>query len=116
MTAAASSTILPVIRLRQSLDAGLQHPLFGPLLLLLLAAILAFVFLHTIEHGVEGLFFAYVILVAASLRLVVVIGRTWRARVDQLPLLGRAPPRRALRLLPSSRLPTVVLLARPLRC
>jgi hypothetical protein len=103
-----------VIRLRQSLDLGLRHPLLGPVVLLFLAVILAFVFLHTIEHGVEGLLFSCVILIATSLRLAVVLGRTWRATADQLPRLGRAPPRRTLRLLPPSRVPPV-LFALPLR-
>jgi len=78
------------------------------LLLLFLGLILAFVVLHTIEHGVEGLLFSCVIVAAACLRLVVVLGRTWRATTDQLPLLGRSPPRRALRLLPPSRVPPVL--------
>jgi hypothetical protein len=103
-----------VFRLRHSLETGIRHPLLGPLLLLFLALILAFVFLHTIEHGVEGLLFSCVVLVATSLRLAVVLGRTSRAATEQLPLLGRAPPRRALRLLPPSRLPPV-LFALPLR-
>ena len=114
LLAGASSTILAVIRLRQSLEKGLRHPLFGPLLLLFFALILAFVFLHTIEHGVEGLLFSCVLLVATSLRLVVVLGRTWRAAAEQLPLFGRAPPRRFLRLLPPNRVPPVPL-ALPLR-
>ncbi len=112
--APVSSTIVPVIRLRQSLEAGLRHPLLGPLLLLFLGLILAFVILHTIEHGVEGLLFSCVVVVAMSLRLVVVLGRTWRAATHQLPPRGRAPPRRALRFLPPSRLPPV-LAALPLR-
>ena len=103
-----------MIRLRQSLDAGIRHPLLGPLLLLLLALILAFVVIHTVEHGVEGLLFSCAIVAAAGLRLLVVRGRTWRATMDRLPLLGRAPPSRFLRLTPPSRVPTV-LLALPLR-
>ena len=114
MPAGASSTIRPVIRLRQLLDAGLRHPLLGPLLLLFLALILAFVVLHTIEHGVEGLLFSCMLLVAAGLRLAVVVGRTWLATVDQLPFFGRAPPRRVLRLLPPSGAPPVPLVL-PLR-
>jgi hypothetical protein len=85
-----------VIRLRQSLEAGLRHPLLGPLLFLLLGITLAFVVFHTVEHGVEGLLFSCAILVAATLRLVVVLGRSWRTALDPLPLLGRGPPRRWL--------------------
>jgi putative effector of murein hydrolase LrgA (UPF0299 family) len=71
-----SSTIGGVIRLRESLDDALRHPLLGPLLLLFLALTLAFVSLHAIEHGVEGLLFSCVLLVATGLPLVVVLGRT----------------------------------------
>ena len=104
-----------MIRLRQSVEAGLRHPLWGPLLLVFLAVILAFVALHTIEDGAEGLLFTCAIVAAAGLRLlVVVLGRTWLATAHELPFFGRAPPRRTLRLLPPSRLPPVVL-ALPLR-
>ncbi len=68
----------------------------GPLLLVFHALILAFMVLHTVEHGVEGLLFSCAILAAASLRLLVVLGRTWLAAIDQLPPFGRAPPRQAL--------------------
>jgi len=103
-----------VIRLRQSIEAGLRHPLLGPLLLLLLGLMLAFMFLHTVEHGVEGLLFSCAIVAAAGLRLLVVLGRTWRATPDPLPPAGRAPPRRALRLL-TPRGETPDLFALPLR-
>lgn len=103
-----------MIRLRQSLDAGLGHPLLGPLLLLFLALILAFMFLHTVEDGLEGLLFTCILLIATSLRLGVVVGRTWRAATPERSLFGRAPPRRVLRLLPPNRRPPV-LVALPLR-
>ncbi len=102
-----------VIRLRHSLEAGLRHPLLGPLLVLALALVLAFVVFHTVEHGVEGLLFSCAILAAVSLRLVVVLGRTWRATLEQLPVLGRAPPRVSLRRRASARPP--LLCALPLR-
>ena len=103
-----------MIRLRQSIEAGLRHPLLGPLLLLFLGLILAFVVLHTIEHGVEGLLFSCAIIVAISLRLVVVLGRTWRAVTEQQSPFGRAPPTRTLRLLPLRQVPPA-LVALPLR-
>ena len=103
-----------MIRLRQSIEVGLRHPLLGPVLLLLLALLLVFVIFHTVEHGVEGLLFSCAILAAVALRLVVVLGRTWRAAADQLQVLGRAPPRRALRFLPPSRVPPAGLVL-PLR-
>ena len=103
-----------MIRLRQSIEAGLRHPLLGPVLLLLLALLLVFVIFHTVEHGVEGLLFSCAILVAVALRLVVVLGRTWRAAADRLQVLGRRPPRRTLRFLPLSRVPPAGL-ALPLR-
>lgn len=86
-----------MIRLRQSFEAGARRPLLGPLLVLALALVLAFVVFHTVERGAEGLLFSCALLVAVSLRLVVVLGRTWRATLEQLPVLGRAPPRRVLR-------------------
>jgi hypothetical protein len=103
-----------VIRLRQSINAGLRHPLLGPVLLIFLAIVLALVILHTVEHGVEGLLFSCAILAAVVLRLVVVLGRTWRATTEQISVLGRAPPRPAFRLLPPSRVPSAVS-ALPLR-
>jgi Flp pilus assembly protein TadB len=87
-----------VIRLRQRLQAGLEHPVAGPLLLLLIALMLTFVFLHTVEHGVEGLLFACVMLVGAALRLVVVLGRASPTRRVTPALRRRAPPTRAVRL------------------
>ena len=91
---ALSSTIPRVIRLRQSLETGLRHPLFGPFLLLFLALILAFVVFHSVEHGVEGLLFSCAILAAVTLRLVVILGRTQRTTLDPVPLPGRGPPDR----------------------
>lgn len=73
------------------------------MLLLFLALVLAFVCLHTVEHGVEGLLFSCVLVVATASRLAVVVGRTWRAKIEPLPLRGRAPPRLVRQLLPVSR-------------
>ncbi len=81
-----------MIRLREALETGLRHPLLGPLLLLCLGLILAFVVFHTIEHGVEGMLFACAIVAAVALRLVVVRGRIWRVRPGRLSLVGRGPP------------------------
>jgi hypothetical protein len=109
-----SSTIGGVVRLRQSLDVALRHPIFGPLLLLFVVLMLAFVFVHTIEHGVEGLLFSCVMLVAAALRLVVVVGRICRTRSLPIRHTGRAPPVLAARFHPASNSPPGDLLA-PLR-
>jgi Flp pilus assembly protein TadB len=103
-----------VIRLRQRLQAGLEHPVAGPLLLLLLALMLAFVFLHTVEHGVEGLLFTCVMLVAVGIRLVVVLGRTRRPRLLSAAFAGRGPPHRPTRLLRPRR-PAPAELVVPLR-
>ena len=111
----ASVTILRVIRLRQSLEAGFRHPLFGPLLLALFALLLAFVVFHTVEHGVEGLLFTCAILTAVALRLVVVVGRIWAVRSERTRLGDRAPPvRLPLLLVPAHGHPSA-LLAPPLR-
>ena len=114
MTAGASSTIVAVIRLRQRLQAGLEHPVAGPLLLLLIALMLTFVFLHTIEHGVEGLLIACVMLVAVGVRLVVVLCRSRRARSLSIAFAGRGPPTQAVPTSRPSRLPPARLLV-PLR-
>ena len=98
-----------MIRLRQSIEARLQHPVLGPVLLLLLALLLVFVIFHTVEHGVEGVLFSCVVLVALALRLVVVLGRTWRAGDEELHVRGRAPPRQATRFVPPSRVPPACL-------
>lgn len=103
-----------MIRLRQSIEAGLRHPLLGPLLLVGLALILAFVVIHTVEHGVEGLLFTCAIIVVAGIRLVVVLGRTWRASSTRSPVVGRAPPRRGLSCAPALAVPAVPF-ALPLR-
>ena len=103
-----------MIQLRQAIEAGLRHPLLGPLLLLMLGLILAFVILHTVEHGVEGLLFSCSIVAAVSLRLVVVLDRTWRATTHQPLLPGRSPPRRTLRILPAGPVPTGIV-SLPLR-
>ena len=74
-----------MIRLRQSLEAGLRHPLLGPVLLIHLGLILAFVAFHAVEHGV-GLLLTCTILAAVALRLVVVQGRIWLVTLVALPL------------------------------
>ncbi|MBA3787446.1 MAG: hypothetical protein H0X21_01965 [Actinobacteria bacterium] len=103
-----------MIRLRQSLERGLRHPLLGPLLLLLLGLALAFVIFHAIEHGVEGQLFTCVLFAAAVLRLVVVIGRVRRIRLEGR-VTDRAPPRfGGSQLLRAARPPTS-LSAPPLR-
>jgi hypothetical protein len=103
-----------VIRLRQGIETGLRHPLLGPVLLLFLGLILAFVVFHTIEHGVEGALFSCAILAAVALRLVVVLGRVWRERLGRLPLVGRGPPQPAVSAFPLIGRPAV-LFALPLR-
>lgn len=103
-----------MIRLRQSIEAGLQHPVAGPLLLLSLALLLAFVVLHMIEHGVEALLVSCVILTAVLLRLGVMLGRTPRATAEQSALVSRGPPRCAVRFPRAGGVPTV-LSALPLR-
>jgi hypothetical protein len=103
-----------VIRLRQSLEAGLRHPLLRPLLLLFLALVLAFLVLHTVEHGVEGLLFSCAMVAAVAVPLLVVLGSSWRERAATSPQHERGPPRRAVRLLAGRRPPTR-LVSLPLR-
>jgi len=103
-----------VIRLRQSLERGLRHPLLGPLLLLLLGLALAFLIFHAIEHGVEGQLFTCVFFAAAVLRLVVVIGRARRIRLEGR-VTDRAPPRFGASQLLRAPRPPASLFAPPLR-
>lgn len=85
-----------MIRLRQSLEVGLRHPLLGPLVLLFLGLILAFVVFHAVVDGVEGMLFSCAIFTAVSLSVLIVCGRFHRATPRRLLLLGRDPPRRCL--------------------
>lgn len=101
-----------MIRLRQSLEAGLRHPLLGPVLLICLGLVLAFVIFHTVEHGVEGLLFTCAILAAVVLRLLVVQGRIWRVTPTSAQRTGRAPPAAVQ---PPPLRPPGLLLALPLR-
>ena len=82
-----------VIQLRQSIERGLRHPLLGPVLLLLLGLVLAFMVFHAIEHGVEGQLFTCVLLAAAVFRLVALNGRVRFIRLEPRVLTDRAPPR-----------------------
>lgn len=43
-----------MIRLRRQIERGLRHPLAGPLLLLLIAALVVFVALHELTEGLPG--------------------------------------------------------------
>lgn len=104
-----------MIRLRQSLERGMRHPLVGPFLLLLLGLVLAFVVFHAIEDGVAGQLFTCALLAAAALRLVVLLTRTRGIRVEGRVSADRGPLReRERRLLQVTR-PTASLLALPLR-
>jgi hypothetical protein len=103
-----------VIRLRRSIDAGLRHPLLGPVLLLLLALVLAFVVLHTVEHGVEGLLFTCAVMAAVVLRFVIVVGRVSLVRRELRVSPRRGPPWWSAWLLPAPRPPTAAF-ALPLR-
>ena len=104
-----------VIRLRQSLEAGLRHPLLGPVLVLSLALVLAFMILHAVEHGVEGLLFTCAVVAAVFLRLVVVLGRMSLAgRGLRTTTLRGPPPSRATGREPALRSPPA-LAAPPLR-
>lgn len=42
-----------MIRLRSTFERGRAHPLLGPLLLVVLVLLLAMVFLHIVQEGVE---------------------------------------------------------------
>jgi len=93
-----------VIRLRHWADATLRHPLVGPLLLLALVLLLAFVVLHGFEHGVEGELVTCGMLAAAVLRLFAIACRRRDERLELARLPARSPPpaaRSAARLQPA---------------
>lgn len=87
-----------MIRLRQSLDAGLRHPLLGPLLLLGLALILAFVALHAVEHGAGGMLFSCALLAAATIKLVLAAGPAGTRAREARTIGPRGAARPAVRL------------------
>ena len=81
-----------VIRLRNVLQASLKHPVYAPLVLLVLGLLLAFVVFHVVEHGVAGELFACAILAAVVLRLVVLGRRFAGSSVEWSALTDRGPP------------------------
>lgn len=84
-----------MIRLRQSLDAGLRHPLLGPALVVFLALVLAFAALHAVEHGVEGLLLSCAAVAAVALRMLVAPSGTREisAEPERTPRRRRLQPR-----------------------
>ena len=103
-----------MIRLRHDLHAALGHPVAGPLLLLLLALLLSFVFLHALEHGLEGALLMCVMLIVVGLRLFVAQRTRFRPAPAPASCCGRAPPGGGVRLLVRAPLPAAGL-AIPLR-
>jgi len=92
---AASSrrvTLTYVIRLRQSLDSTLRQPIVGPLLLVLLCVVVAFVLVHAVEHGVVGELFTCGMLAAFALRLIEALNRRQTDARQPASPSGRAPP------------------------
>lgn len=107
-----------MIRLRQSLLAGLRHPLLGPVLLLGLGLVLAFVAFHAVvEHGVAGvasLLVSCALAAAAGLRLAIVLGRSCRVTPAWRRPARRGPPAALVRPLQRAVHPAAAL-ALPLR-
>lgn len=102
-----------MIRLRQSLDAGLRHPLLGPLLLLVLALLLSFLFLHVAEHELERLLLTCAVLAAVALRLVLAPeGRLTPIRPIPATTRRGSPPPAVARAMPP---PPSAVFALPLR-
>lgn len=100
-----------MLRLRTAIQRGLRHPLAGPLLLLVLAALLVFVVLHVVEHGSVGDIVAYLGVVAYGLWLLRIGRGTPAAETRRAFARRRGPP--ALR--PSVGLATQPALFSPLR-
>ncbi len=103
-----------MIRLRKSIQAGLRHPILGPLVLLLLALLLAFVVLHAIEDGIAGELFACVFAAAAVIRLVTRPPRVLARFSLAFTAADRAPPWRFFGSVVTYS-PSAALLSTPLR-
>lgn len=87
-----------MIALRQTIERGLRHPVLGPLCVLLLALLLAFTFLHSLEHGHDdgvGAPFGYLCVAIASLLLLRATPRQTVVVASRTPsdVTDRAPPR-----------------------
>lgn len=103
-----------VIRLRESIQAGLRHPILGPLVLLLLGLLLAFVILHAVEDGIAGELFACVFAAVVVIRLLARPPRVL-ARVSlAFTATDRAPPWRFFGSVVAYS-PSAALLSTPLR-
>lgn len=83
-----------MIRLREGIQNAVSHPLLGPLVLVLLALLLAFVALHAVEDGLAGALFACAFAAVAVLRIVARPVRTVAPAALVAATAGRAPPRR----------------------
>lgn len=103
-----------VIRLRETVQAGLRHPVLGPLVLALLVVLLAFLVLHAAEDGIAGELFACAIAIAAAATILVPPLRAAAGAAAVALRAGRAPPPVWLRRAPSLAPPTA-LLGIPLR-
>lgn len=67
--------------------------MLGPLLVLCVALVLAFLVFHTVEHGVEGLFLSCALALVVATRLAVVTGRISRISPELASRARRGPPR-----------------------
>lgn len=86
-----------VIALRRTIERGLRHPVLGPFCVLLLALLLAFTFLHSLEDGHDagaGAPLGYLCIALAALLLVRGAPRPSVVSTPRVPsgLTGRAPP------------------------
>ena len=83
-----------MIRLRCQLERGLRHPVLGPLLLLALVVLVAFIALHETSEGMAG--HAELICIAIAIVLLVAVPLIQGLPVAARPAgtqSSRAPPR-----------------------
>ena len=93
----------------------MRHPILGPLLILFVAALLAFLVFHAVEDGTAGELIICAMAVAAAARLLLRPQRE-PSRRELRPLLpGRAPPPRARRHAAPAYAAPAALLSPPLR-
>lgn len=94
-----------MIRLRRIIECGLRHPVFGPLLLLVVVALVVFVALHGATDTLAGE--APLVCVAIVMVLLAALLVTSEFLIARSILLGqripRGPPSPGARLLPATR-------------
>lgn len=92
-----SSNVQAVIQLRRRLERGIRHPVVGPLLILLLAVLLAMTVMHETHESIGGDPGEFcVALVGVLLALLTFVVQIVAFAHVLAPTLSRGPPERPL--------------------